>query len=98
MYEKNKKTGRRLKSRNMCVVSLAEAIILQTIEDIWDSRYMTESILFFQSEEFPLCAEMAGMTALEQIRLLNMLKQFYMPEKYCEKNTFTKHEHSYPSC
>jgi hypothetical protein len=99
MYDKNrKKMGCRRIGRNKSVVSLAEAIILQTMEDIWDARYMTESIHFFKSEEFSLCADMAGLTALGQIRLLNMLRKFYMPENNFGKGILTKNEKSYPSC
>jgi hypothetical protein len=83
---------------NKCFISLAEAIILQTMEDIWDSRYITESILFFQGEGFSLCAGMAGLTAIEELRILNMMEKFYRSEKYCEKGILTKDEESYPSC
>ncbi len=99
MYDNNwKETGCKRIGSNKCIVSLAEAIILQTMEDIWDSRYMTESILFFRSEGFSLCAEMAGLSAIEQIRLLNMMRKFYMPENNFVKGILTNNEESYPSC
>lgn len=99
MYNNNrKKKGYRQIGSNKSIVSLAEAIILQTMEDIWDSRYMSESILFFKSEGFSLCADMAGLSAIEQIRLLNMMRKFYMPENNLRKGILTKNEESYPSC
>jgi hypothetical protein len=53
--------------------NLAEAIILQSLEDIWSEEHRTESVDFICGERFRLCAQMAGMDTAEQIDLLLML-------------------------
>jgi len=59
----------------MGIKSLAEGIILQSIEDLWSSEHSKESLDFFSGGEFRSCAEMAGMSLLEQVRLLRMVKE-----------------------
>jgi len=59
----------------MSVASLAEGIILQSIEDLWSSEHSRESLDFFSGGEFRSCAEMAGMSLLEQVKLLRMVKE-----------------------
>lgn len=59
----------------MGVKSLAEGIILQSIEDLWSNEHSRESRDFFSTGEFRACAEMAGMSLLEQVRLLRMVKE-----------------------
>jgi hypothetical protein len=59
----------------MGVKSLAEGIILQSIEDLWSNEHSRESLDFFSGGEFGSCAEMAGMSLLEQVRLLRMVKE-----------------------
>lgn len=53
--------------------SLAEAIILQSMEDFWSNAYRQESIEFFKGEGFKICAEIAGMGHEEQSKVLEML-------------------------
>jgi len=55
------------------IQSLAEAIILQAIEDLFDSSERNKSIDFFKGENFTLCAETAGLSTLEQMRIIRML-------------------------
>ena len=55
------------------IQSLAEAVILQAIEDLFDSSERNKSIDFFKGETFTLCAETAGLSTLEQIRIIRML-------------------------
>ncbi len=55
------------------VKSLAEAIILQSMEDFWGNAYKEESIEFFKGEGFKVCAEIAGMGFDEQHKVLEML-------------------------
>ncbi|MDA8086767.1 MAG: hypothetical protein M0Z75_08720, partial [Nitrospiraceae bacterium] len=55
------------------VKSLAEAIILQSMEDFWSNAYRQESIEFFKGEGFKVCAEIAGMGHDEQSKVLEML-------------------------
>jgi len=52
---------------------LAEAVILQAIEDLFDPSERKRSIDFFNSDNFSLCAEIAGLNAVDQIRIIRML-------------------------
>lgn len=58
------------------VKSLAEAIILQSMEDFWSNAYRHESVEFFKGEGFKVCAEIAGMGHAEQSKVLEMLTGF----------------------
>jgi hypothetical protein len=55
------------------VEKLAEAIILQSVEDLWDERYREDCINFFSGEEVSIYAGMGGMNVPDQIKLLNMV-------------------------
>ena len=57
-----------MKTRNM-----AEAIILQSIEDLWDKDEREECIKFFSGENFRTCAAIAGLGTIEQIKILRIL-------------------------
>lgn len=56
----------------MGIKGLAEAIILQSMEDLWDEEHKDDSVRFFDGEGFSLCADIAGMNFFEQLRLYNM--------------------------
>jgi hypothetical protein len=58
----------------MGLKGLAEGIILQSIEDLWDKHHKDDCITFFKGKGFRDCAEMAGMTTSDQIKLLNLVK------------------------
>lgn len=58
----------------MGLKGLAEGIILQSMEDLWDKQHKEDCIIFFKGKGFRDCAEMAGMSTLEQLRLLNLVK------------------------
>jgi hypothetical protein len=58
----------------MRVKHLAEAIILQSIEDLWNENHRENSVKFFSGENFRTCARIAGMDISEQIKILNMLE------------------------
>jgi len=58
----------------MGLKGLAEGIILQSMEDLWDKHHKEDCIAFFKGKGFRDCAEMAGMTTSDQIRLLNLVK------------------------
>jgi hypothetical protein len=49
---------------------LAEAIILQALEDLWNIHHRKESIEFFSGEEFRSYSEIAGMDHFGKLRLL----------------------------
>ncbi len=53
---------------------LAEGILLQSIEDLSDQQLRGESIAFFRSDEFSICAELAAIDVAGQVKLLNMVK------------------------
>ncbi|MBI5100677.1 MAG: hypothetical protein HZB33_02390 [Nitrospirae bacterium] len=55
--------------------NLAEGIILQSIEDLWNDEHKQESLAFFQGDDFLTCAALAGMNLLEQAKLLQMVSQ-----------------------
>src|SRR5512140_1016027 len=67
----------------MGLKGLAEGIILQSIDDLWDKHHREDCVTFFKGKGFRDCAEMAGMTTLDQIRLLNLVKDII--EKQGEK-------------
>ena len=56
----------------MKVSHLAEAIILQSIEDLWDEGQRQACVEFFTGEDFRSCAALAGMSTSDQIRILKM--------------------------
>lgn len=56
------------------VRSLAEAIILQSIEDLWNPVNKKESLKFFKSNGFELCADIAGMSNSDKMKLLKMIE------------------------
>ena len=56
---------------------LAEAIILQAIEDLWSPQHRGESIEFFLGEGFAKCAELAGMGIYDRLRLIRHLKKAF---------------------
>ena len=58
----------------MGLKGLAEGIILQSIDDLWDKQHKEDCITFFKGKGFRDCAEMAGMTTSDQIKLLNLVK------------------------
>jgi hypothetical protein len=57
----------------MNVKHLAEAVILQSIEDLWNEDRREECIRFFSGEDFRTCAGIAGMDISDQIKILSLL-------------------------
>jgi hypothetical protein len=54
---------------------LAEAVILQSIIDLGDKRYCHACRRFFRGEGFTVWADMAGLSPLDQIRVLQMIQK-----------------------
>jgi len=54
---------------------LAEAIILQAVEDLWSPVHRKESIEFFTGEGFVICARIVGMGLYEKLRLIQLIKK-----------------------
>ena len=53
--------------------SLAEAVILQSIEDLWNPVCKRGSLRFFEGDGFELCSEIAGIRYIKQLTMLRML-------------------------
>jgi hypothetical protein len=60
---------------------LTEAIILQSIEDLWNSRYRGESMAFFRGEGFQICAKMANLTLAKQSKFLLLFRRQFVCQK-----------------
>ncbi len=73
------------------LINLAEAIILQSMEDLWGPIHKKESIDFFNGEGFRLAAEMAEMSAVNKRRLLLILRRW---EKKVIKVNNIRHSHA----
>jgi hypothetical protein len=58
----------------MGLKELAEGIILQSIEDLFNDEERQDCVALFRSKEFTICAEMAGMDMASQVRLLYLVK------------------------
>jgi hypothetical protein len=61
------------KERAECMKKLAESIILQCIEDLWDKASMKQSAEFFSRRGFSICATIAGMDICDQMKLLDLV-------------------------
>jgi len=59
--------------------ALAEAVILQCMEDMWDPEHSVESREFFQSEGFVIWAEMACMNLPQQMKLIRLITGNELP-------------------
>ena len=72
--------------------SLAEAIILQSIEDLWDPMCKRGSLLFLEGNGFVLCSEIAGISSVKQISMFRMLANASPKNKFVqqEKGTLGK--------
>jgi hypothetical protein len=57
------------------LAALAEAIILQSLEDLWSKTQKNKSLAFFTGEGFQICAEMAGMKVMDRIKLFGLLRR-----------------------
>jgi hypothetical protein len=57
------------------LAALAEAIILQSLEDLWSKTQKNRCLAFFTGEGFHVCAEIAGMKVMDRIRFLGLLRK-----------------------
>ena len=53
--------------------SLAESIILQALEDIWDPSLKEDSLEFFNGEGFSICSSVASLDEISKDRIRQML-------------------------
>lgn len=59
--------------RTRVIKNLAEAIILQSMEDIWVPAYKDESRDFFRGKGFKICSEIAGLDTIRQYKVINLI-------------------------
>jgi hypothetical protein len=83
------------KERDTNIRKLAEAIILQSVEDLWDARQKGECLTFFYGASFGICAEMAGMNEYEQARMLQMVSASAQENIYDTINLRSLEDHAY---
>lgn len=57
----------------MGIKHLAEAVILQSLEDLWESDYLAGSIEFFEGDGFKICADIAQISRFKQYKILHLL-------------------------
>jgi len=69
---------------------IAEAIILQTIEDLWSASHREESIEFFTGEGFAICSRIAGMGLYEKLKLIQSIKKAIPKKNYIYPKQFLK--------
>jgi hypothetical protein len=60
------------KERHRGVEGLMEGVILQCISDLWIGGEIDACIQFFKGEGFTVCANLAGMTLHDQVKVLNL--------------------------
>ncbi len=58
---------------------LAEAVILQAVEDLWSKTHRRKSIEFFTGAGFKEYADMAGMGPVDRLRLIKMIGKTSRP-------------------
>lgn len=61
------------RTRSFRLEALAEAVILQAMEDLWSDIHREKSREFFTGGGFKCFADMAGMGAVERLRLIKIL-------------------------
>jgi hypothetical protein len=71
---------------NMGVSHLAEAIILQSIEDLWNELHREDCKTFFNGGGFSICARIAGMGLSDKEKLLSMIGGLIKYKKIPVKN------------
>jgi thiamine monophosphate kinase len=60
---------------HMGLRSLAEAVILQSMEDLWDERHEADCMTFFGGEGFNICATIAGLKLTDRLRLAALVRR-----------------------
>ena len=67
------KTGVKKKAPGAQIKGLAEAILLQSLEDLWIDEERPNCIDFYSGEGFRLCSEIAGMSSDDKVEMLNIV-------------------------
>jgi len=66
------KTGARKKAPG-AQIRLAEAILVQSLEDLWIDEERSNCIEFFSGEGFRICSQIAGMSSDDKVTILNIV-------------------------
>jgi hypothetical protein len=80
------------KERSMRLKNLAEAIILQSIEDLWSPTHRQKSMEFFAGDGFNHCADIAGMKIIDRLKLIRMLRRL-APQAFTSKHSKDIRQH-----
>jgi anti-anti-sigma regulatory factor len=59
----------------MGVRNLAEAVMLQSIEDLWNPAHLKGSKDFFCGDAFNICSELVGLDSINKFRLIQLLEK-----------------------
>lgn len=70
----------------MALKHLAEAIILQSIEDLWNRQQKNDCVAFFEGEGFHLCAGTAGINMFHRKRLLKLISTSISRKLDCKES------------
>ncbi len=78
----------------MILRNLAESIILQAIEDLWNSEKneRRSSFVFFLGKGFHICSEIAGVKIPDRRKLLSMIGESAKHRKMGENLWFLRAE------
>lgn len=76
-----------------CIRKLAESIILQCIEDLWDKTLMKQSTEFFSRRGFSICAAIAGMDIRDQVKLLDLINCAMFEVRCMPRKASTTHSY-----
>jgi hypothetical protein len=57
----------------MMAKNLAEAVLLQSIEDLWDKKESKKCFSFFKGNGFHLCSDIAGISPVDRRKLLSLI-------------------------
>ncbi len=71
--ERTIKKGAKKKAPGAQIKVLAEAILLQSMEDLWIDEERSDCIDFFSGERFRICSEIAGMSSDDKVKILNFV-------------------------
>ncbi|MBI4690605.1 MAG: hypothetical protein HY754_10120 [Nitrospirae bacterium] len=78
--------------------ALAEAIILQSIEDLWHESLREDCVKFFRGNGFTICAGLAGMNLSDREKLLRMIDGLIKNDikKSCRQVGTRENENTHP--
>ncbi len=69
-----------MRSASMRIASLAEAVILQALCDLFNGAHRRESVAFLSGDGFRTASDIAGMSHEEKVEILKFARQC-LPKK-----------------